>query len=169
MILVTGVTGHIGTVLVRKMLEKGLKVRALVVPGDDETAIKGLDLEVVYGDVTDLESIRRAMPGVQHVFHLAAVITILPGRQPQVYRVNVDGTRNMLKALLTAMLVPSEKLKQLEADGDYTSRLALMEDAKMLPYGAVWDYYCETKGVPAGHTWLAEAKRYEREVLAKRQ
>jgi dihydroflavonol-4-reductase len=98
MILMTGVTGHIGTVLVRKLLEKGLKVRALVLPGDDETPVKGLDLEIVYGDVTDLESIRRAMSGVQHVFHLAAVITILPGRQPHVYRVNVDGTRNMLQA-----------------------------------------------------------------------
>src|SRR5262249_4395036 len=59
----------------------------------------------------------------------------------------VIGTRNMLKALLLALLTPIEQLKQFEATRDFTSRLALMEDAKLLPAGAVWDYYCERKGV----------------------
>ena len=81
----------------------------------------------------------------------------------------VIGTRNMLRALLLAMLAPSERLKQLELEGDYTSRLALMEEAKLLPAGAVWDYYCRKSGVPVGEAWLGEVKRYEREVLARRQ
>jgi L-rhamnose isomerase len=80
----------------------------------------------------------------------------------------VIGTRNMLKTLLLARLTPIEQLKQFEAAGDFTSRLALMEDAKLLPAGAVWDYYCERKGVPAGNAWLPEVKRYEQTVLAKR-
>lgn len=80
----------------------------------------------------------------------------------------VIGTRNMLKALLLALLAPVEQLKQLEAEGDYTSRLALMEEAKSLPFGAVWDQFCEMQGVPVGQAWLAEVKRYEREVLSKR-
>lgn len=80
----------------------------------------------------------------------------------------VIGTRNMCKALLLAMLAPVGKLKQMEAEGDYTSRLALMEDAKLLPFGAVWDYYCHTNGVPIGGGWLAEVKSYERTVLSKR-
>ena len=80
----------------------------------------------------------------------------------------VIGTRNMIKALLLALLAPVEQLKRFEAEGDYTSRLALMEAAKLLPAGAVWDYYCERKGVPIGSAWLAEVKTYERKVLIKR-
>jgi L-rhamnose isomerase len=80
----------------------------------------------------------------------------------------VIGTRNMLKALLLALVAPIKKLKAFEADGDFTSRLALMEDAKTLPFGAVWDFYCQKQGVPIAETWLAEVKRYERKVLATR-
>jgi L-rhamnose isomerase len=80
----------------------------------------------------------------------------------------VIGTRNMLKALLLALLAPIEKLKQAEAEGDYTSRLALMEEAKSLPFGAVWDRFCEMQDVPVGEAWLAEVKRHERDVLLKR-
>jgi L-rhamnose isomerase len=79
------------------------------------------------------------------------------------------GARNLLRALCIAMLDPVEKLKQLELAGDYTSRLALMEEAKTLPFGAVWDYFCESKGVPFGEGWLAEVKRYEKDVLSKRR
>ncbi|MBI1387243.1 MAG: L-rhamnose isomerase [bacterium] len=80
----------------------------------------------------------------------------------------VIGTRAMIKALLTAMLEPAGDLRQSESQGDFTTRLALMEEAKSLPYGAVWDYYCETSGVPAGRAWLGEVKQYEKDVLSKR-
>jgi len=80
----------------------------------------------------------------------------------------VIGTRAMLKALLIALLEPSQTLKELEASGDRTARLALMEELKTLPYSAVWDYYCQMQDVPAGAAWLEEVRRYEREVLAKR-
>lgn len=80
----------------------------------------------------------------------------------------VIGTRNMSKALLLALLAPIGKLKQAELEGDYTTRLALMEDAKLLPAGAVWDQFCRQQDVPVGDAWLAEVKRYERDVLAKR-
>ncbi len=78
------------------------------------------------------------------------------------------GARNMLRALCLAMLEPYAQYKKLELAGDYTSRLALMEEAKSLPFGAVWDFYCLKKGVPVGDAWLAEVKRYEAEVLANR-
>jgi L-rhamnose isomerase len=78
------------------------------------------------------------------------------------------GTRNMIKALLYAMLVPNDYLKQLQEEGNFTERLALMEEFKTYPFGAVWDYYCETMGVPVKETWLEEVKSYEQEVLAKR-
>jgi len=80
----------------------------------------------------------------------------------------VIGTRNMIKALLLALVAPIDKLKALEAEGDFTSRLALMEDVKALPFGAVWDYHCATQGVPVGPAWLAEVKKYERAVLSER-
>jgi len=80
----------------------------------------------------------------------------------------VIGTRNMIKALLMALVAPIEKMKAAELEGDYTSRLALMEDMKVMPAGAVWDYYCARQGVPVGAAWLEEIKKYEREVLAKR-
>lgn len=80
----------------------------------------------------------------------------------------VIGTRNMSKALLLALLAPISKLKQAELEGDYTTRLALMEDAKLLPAGAVWDQFCLQQEVPVGDAWLAEVKGYERDVLAKR-
>jgi L-rhamnose isomerase len=78
------------------------------------------------------------------------------------------GTRNMIKALLKALLEPAEALRALEGDGDYTGRLALLEELKTLPFGAVWDHYCEASGVPVGAAWLADIKRYEAQVLASR-
>ena len=80
----------------------------------------------------------------------------------------VIGTRNLLKALLIALLEPSEELRAAEDDGDYTTRLALQEEIKALPFGAVWEFYCESKNVPVGGTWLAEVKRYEKDVLVNR-
>jgi L-rhamnose isomerase len=80
----------------------------------------------------------------------------------------VIGTRNMVKALLAAMLEPVGKLKAFEANGDYTSRLALMEELKTMPFGAIWDYYCLTADVPVGMQWLDAVKEYEVEVLSKR-
>lgn len=81
----------------------------------------------------------------------------------------VIGTRNMVKALLMALVAPIGKLKAFELEGDYTSRLALMEDMKVLPAGAVWDYYCAKQGVPVGVAWLDEVKKYEADVLSKRK
>ena len=77
------------------------------------------------------------------------------------------GTRNTLKSLLIALLEPAA-LKEAEACGDLTTRLALMEELKGMPWGAVWDEYCVRQGVPVGTAWLAETKRYETEVLSKR-
>ena len=81
----------------------------------------------------------------------------------------VIGTRSMLKALLAALLEPIDEWRRLEVAGDYTSRLARVEEQKTLPLGAVWDYYCLMQGVPVGPAWLDEVKAYERNVLSKRR
>ncbi|MDD4870484.1 MAG: L-rhamnose isomerase [Kiritimatiellae bacterium] len=80
----------------------------------------------------------------------------------------VIGTRNMLKALLLAMVEPAEILRKLELKGDLTSRLALIEESKTLPFAAVWDYYCMKQDVPVGMAWMDEVKMYEKNVLSKR-
>lgn len=80
----------------------------------------------------------------------------------------VIGTRNMLKSLLIAMLEPSETLKKAEIEGDYTTRLAMLEELKSYPFGSVWDYYCYKNNVPVGEDWLKEVKQYEKDVLLKR-
>ncbi len=79
------------------------------------------------------------------------------------------GARGMLKALLAALLEPTATLREYETSGDFTARLAMLEELKTMPRGAVWDYYCLKHNVPVGPAWLAEVKQYEREVLATRR
>lgn len=78
----------------------------------------------------------------------------------------VIGMRAMLKALLLALLEPTQ-IKQYEVSGDLTSRLALLEEYKSYPFGAVWDYYCVIQNVPVGISWLDEVKDYEKMILSK--
>ncbi len=78
------------------------------------------------------------------------------------------GTRNALRALLLALLEPIDKLRELEAAGDYTARLALLEELKSLPFGAVWDQYCQQQNVPVGFGFMDEIRSYEEKVLENR-
>ena len=80
----------------------------------------------------------------------------------------VIGTRNTRKALLKALLEPVEKLKEIELDGNYTKRLALLEELKSYPFSAVWDYYCLKNDIPLRESWLNEVERYEGEILNQR-
>lgn len=80
----------------------------------------------------------------------------------------VIGSRNMLRALLIALLEPPA-IRQAEEAEDYTARLALQEEAKALPFGAIWDAYCERKSVPIGEVWLEEIREYERRILSGRK
>ena len=100
--LVTGATGHIGNVLVRQLLERGQRLRALVRPGKNPIALHGLDVEIVPGDVLDADSLVRAMHGVDVVYHLAAKISLAAGPDPEMEHVNLEGTRNVLAALRMA-------------------------------------------------------------------
>ena len=80
----------------------------------------------------------------------------------------VIGTRNALRALLLALLEPIDHLRSLEVAGDYTARLALLEELKGLPFGAVWDYHCLQAGVPVGVAYMDDIKAYETQTLLKR-
>lgn len=95
--LVTGASGHIGNVLVRKLIKRGEKVRVLVLPGECCASLDGLDVERFEGDVLDVDSLRESMCGVRGIFHLAGVISIMPGTDELVRRVNIEGTKNILR------------------------------------------------------------------------
>ena len=78
------------------------------------------------------------------------------------------GARNMQKALLNALLIPSAQLKEYQDNADYTRMLVMSEELKTLPFGEVWQEYCRRQGVIAGAEWFDEVVKYENEVLSKR-
>jgi dihydroflavonol-4-reductase len=96
--LVTGATGHIGNVVIRELLIRGKKVRAFVLPGEDLSPLNGLDIEIVEGNILDPASLSEAMKGIRTVYHLAGMISIMPGEYEKMRRVNVDGTKNVIAA-----------------------------------------------------------------------
>jgi len=79
------------------------------------------------------------------------------------------GARNTLRALLVALLEPREMMNKFEVEGDFSSRLALQEELKSMPYSAVWDTYCSKKNVPVGMDFMNVIKDYEKKKLSKRK
>ncbi len=80
----------------------------------------------------------------------------------------VTGVRAAQKAIMLALLNPTKKLQEYDDNAQYFERMALLEEAKSMPFGAVWDYYCESKGVPTGADYIGEIQQYEKDVLSKR-
>ena len=79
------------------------------------------------------------------------------------------GMRNMQKALLYALLSPNKQMKEMQDQNRFTELMMLQEEVKTYPFGAVWDYLCESQGVPVRETWFEEVKKYEEEVLSFRK
>jgi dihydroflavonol-4-reductase len=100
LIVVTGATGHVGANLVRELLRRGERVRAIVLEKDPPPALHGLDIECVPGDVRDPESLRRAFKGAEMLYHLAAQISIVGEMGGLVHATNVVGVRNVGVAAL---------------------------------------------------------------------
>ena len=80
----------------------------------------------------------------------------------------VIGERTICKALLFALLEPTYVLKEYEENGELFARLGFLETLKSMPFGAVWDYYCESMDVLNEREWISEVLKYEKEVLSKR-
>lgn len=119
--VVTGATGHIGNVLIRKLLKKGYEIRAFVLQNENTKCIEDLNVEIIYGDVRNLESLKLAFRGADIVFHLAGIIEIGSGNKKLIHEVNVEGTKNVVKAC------KEEKVKRLL----YTSSVhAIKEEPK---------------------------------------
>jgi dihydroflavonol-4-reductase len=120
MIVVTGATGHIGNVLVRELINRQQSVRALVLPNDNCRSLANLNVEITYGDVTDFSSLESAFKGADIVFHLAGIVTIMPGMAKKLQEVNVGGIRNV------AFACQSTKVRRLV----YTSSIHAIAEPK---------------------------------------
>lgn len=96
--LVTGATGFIGSNVVRELITEGAEVRALARKGSERKALVGLSVDVVEGDLLDRDSLERAVQGCEVVFHVGALYAFWPPAHSEAYRVNVEGTRNILAA-----------------------------------------------------------------------
>jgi dihydroflavonol-4-reductase len=130
--LVTGANGHIGSRIVQRLIERGRRVRAFVRPNADLSALQGLDVELVRGDVLDQASLEAALAGVQRVFHTAAVFNTRLADESEMQRTNVEGTRNLLAALKKH---PVERLV-------YTSSVAAIgytRDPKLILDEGTWN------------------------------
>ena len=124
----------------------------------DHVVILNDELRTLASEIVRSQALRR--------FHIA-----LDFFDASIHRVAawVIGTRATLKAILLALLEPYAKLCEFENAGDYAGRLALQEETKSLPSGAVWDYYCEKMNVPPAFAWWRDLKAYEEEVTGKRR
>lgn len=100
--LVTGSTGFIGNVLIRKLLKRGQEVRAFLRSTSDIVALKNLPIERITGDILDQQSLVKAFRGIDTVYHLAAKISIMPGEDRLIREINLEGTRNVIRACLDA-------------------------------------------------------------------
>ena len=102
--LVTGANGFIGAHVVRAALDAGVEVRAMVRPDSDQRSLDGLDIEMVYGDLTDSGSLAEAVGGVDTLFNVAARYDLSRRARRDAYRANVDGTRELMLAALRAQV-----------------------------------------------------------------
>jgi len=101
-VLITGATGFIGNHVTRLCLERGEQVRVMVMPGEDRSPLKGMDVEFVEGNLLDPQSLVRAVQGVQQLYHLAALFAIWTKDPDLHFKINVDGARSMLEAAKAA-------------------------------------------------------------------
>ena len=99
-VLVTGAAGFIGSHVVRELLADSTEVRCLIRPGENTANLNGLDVDMVTGDVLDAAAVKKAVNGVDTVFHLAAVFSIWMRDWGRIYEVNIQGTRNVLWSCL---------------------------------------------------------------------
>jgi len=104
MILVTGATGHLGNVLVRELISSGEKVRALIPPGGPLLSIEGMPVEIIFGDILNRDQLKKAMHEVKTVFNLAGIIAIRPGMEDLMWKVNVEGARNVAEVALESRI-----------------------------------------------------------------
>jgi len=140
MIVVTGATGRLGNVLVRELVALEQPVRAFVLPGEDLRPLDGLDVEIIYGDVTDLASLGSAFIDADTVFHLAGIVTIMPGMADLLERVNVGGIRNVITACRKSGVRRLVYTSSIHAVSEPPHGTVIDESQPFDPEGVLGDY-----------------------------
>jgi nucleoside-diphosphate-sugar epimerase len=140
MIVITGATGHLGNVLVRKLVNMNKKVRALIIPGEDIVSLEGLEVEKVDGDVCVPDSLRKAFEGAEIVYHCAGIISILPGQQKQLYQVNVLGTRNVVNMCLETKVKRLVYTSSIHALSEPAPGIVIDESREFNPENVLGEY-----------------------------
>jgi dihydroflavonol-4-reductase len=140
MIVVTGATGHIGNVLVRQLLEENQEVRAVIPFGEDVSYLKNLQIEIVKGDVRDPDSLVRAFSGAEIVYHLAGIISILPGKKRLLEEINVRGTHNVVEACLKTGVKRMVYTSSIHALKEPPQGIVITESQPYDPSSVIGDY-----------------------------
>ncbi len=97
---VIGATGHLGNTLVRELLKEEKEVRAVVLPNDNLAPLEGLDIDMMFGDITNYRFIKRALKNADIVYHMAGAVVITSGKRKLLEKINVEGTENVVKAAM---------------------------------------------------------------------
>ena len=139
MILVTGASGHLGANLVRRLLDDDHQVRVLLREGSGHGAMTGLDVEPAYGDLRDPAALKLAAAGCGRVFHCAAMLSTVPGRERELYGCNVLGTRNLLAACRDAGVERVVVTGLFSAVGHEAGRPSV-EEMPFYPFGKLLPY-----------------------------
>ena len=154
--LVTGATGFVGDNLVRKLVARGDKVRCLVRKSSNVVSLKQLGVELAQGDVKNYDSVLEAMNGIDHVYHCAAAVGIGTFPRKEYYAINVDGTRNVVKACKQAGVEALVYVSTQSVTFDFTERINAGEDNPSYP-SRYKDPYSESKAL--GEKEVIEAGR----------
>jgi nucleoside-diphosphate-sugar epimerase len=144
MILVTGGSGHLGANLVRRLLDDGQAVRVLLRHGSDNTALDGLQVERVYGDLRHLPAVMAAVRGCERVYHCAAKVSTIAGNahhKREIYDCNVLGTRHLLQAAGAAGVARVVVSGSFSAVGHEPCRSST-EDMPFYPFAPTLPYEC---------------------------
>ncbi len=140
MIAVLGATGHLGNVLVRKLLEKNEKVRAIVPIGEDLAPLAGLNPEITYADLRDVNSLKVAFEGAEIVFHVAGAVDIAGGNRKLLYEINVRGTENVIEACRRANIKKLVYASSVHALYEPPKEIVIDENMPFSPEKVAGDY-----------------------------
>jgi len=157
MVLVTGAAGHVGSALVRELLAEGEKVRALVLPDEELSGLEGLDVEIVFGNVLDRDALRSAMRGIDVVYHLAGIVSILPGRNDLMRTVNVVGTAAVARVARESLVRRMVYVSSIHALARPPRGTPIDESVRFDPHNTAGEYD-QTKA-EASLAVLAEVER----------
>lgn len=146
MVIITGGTGHLGNVLIRKLIEENSKkniqekIRVLVYPTDSIEHIIDLPIEIVYGDVRDKYSLIKAFEGCNIVYHLASYISIIPGQNKILEEVNIKGVKNVVEACKICNVQRLIYVSSIHAFADVPHGVIIDENTPINPKLAIGDY-----------------------------